>query len=143
MSPLKKTAAAVQQLDKFRRLDRDTEANDGAASSETPAADTARVLEAIATCQTILTTKIEEVKTDVLLIRQDMAKLRDRVTETETRISRAEDVSHPLQHTADSMQRQHRSKATWKIWHSAVICVLSGCLKVRRAQMLPHFWRNY
>lgn len=35
-----------------------------------------------------------------------MTKLRERVTEAETRIGRAEDIIHPLQHSCEDLQRQ-------------------------------------
>lgn len=49
---------------------------------------------------------MDEVKTDISLLRQDLSKVRDRVTETEARISTVEDILHPLQHTTEDMQRQ-------------------------------------
>lgn len=55
------------------------------------------MLEAISDCKSTLTGKIEEIKIDVSLIRQDLQKLRDQVTETENRISHVEDEMHPLQ----------------------------------------------
>lgn len=73
---------------------------------EHTAPDTMKVLEAISTCQSTLSTKIEEIKVDISLIRQDMTKLRDRVKETETRISQAEDTLHPLQHSHEDMKCQ-------------------------------------
>lgn len=65
---------------------------DAPPSSDLAAEDRAQVLEAISGCKSTLTCKI-----DVSLIRQDLQKLRDRVTETETRISRVEDEMPPLQ----------------------------------------------
>lgn len=78
-------------------------------SSESTTDDTARVLEAISDCKSSLTCKIEEVKIDVSLIRQDLQKLRERVTETETRISRVEDEMPPLQQATDHIQQQLHS----------------------------------
>lgn len=69
-------------------------------------ADTARVLEAISTCQSTLTTKIEEIKVDISLIRQDITKLKDLVKETETRISQTEDIIHPRQNSHEDIQHQ-------------------------------------
>lgn len=46
------------------------------------------------------------VKTDIALIRQDLSKLKDRVNETEARISRTKYIIHPLQHTNDNVQCQ-------------------------------------
>lgn len=43
---------------------------------------------------------------DVSLIRQDLQKLRDRVTETETRISNMEDEIPPLQNHTERLQHQ-------------------------------------
>lgn len=109
MSPPKKTSEAADKLAKYRRLGEDQQAKDGAGTSpdmEQSEAATNKVLDAIALCQSMLTTKIEEVKIDVSLIRQDLSTLRDRVAETETRIGRAEDILHPLQHTTDEVRRQ-------------------------------------
>lgn len=47
---------------------------------------------AITTCQTTPTTKIDHVQTETALIRRDMDKFRDRVTEVERRVSNTEDV---------------------------------------------------
>lgn len=55
-----------------------------------PAAETARVLKAISTCQATFASKIEEVKVDISCIRKDFHKLWDRVTEAETHIGRME-----------------------------------------------------
>lgn len=68
--------------------------------------DTDRLLEAITLCHTSLTAQIEEVKTDISLIRQDLQKLRERVKDAETRISTAEDAIPPLQSKSERMQRQ-------------------------------------
>lgn len=43
---------------------------------------------------------------DISLIRQDMTKLWERVTEAETRISRAEDTLYPLQHSQEDLKHQ-------------------------------------
>lgn len=66
----------------------------------------AKVLDAIAALQGTLSTKIDEVKLNISLLRQDLSKLKYRVTETETRIGTAEDLLHPLRHTTEDMQRQ-------------------------------------
>lgn len=68
--------------------------------------DTARILEAVSLCQTTLTSKIGEVKIDISLIRQDIHKLRERVTETERRIGHVEDEIPPLQVTTERLQYQ-------------------------------------
>lgn len=113
MSPPRRTNTASSSLERYRRTERDTESQDGAAPAEheasltdQPPNDTAKVLEAISLCQSTLTSKIEEVKVDISLIRHDMTKLRERVTESETRIGRVEDTLHPLQNTQEDMQRQ-------------------------------------
>lgn len=49
--------------------------------------------------------KIDEVKIYISLLRLDLSKLKDRVTQKETRISNAEDILHPLQHATEDMQR--------------------------------------
>lgn len=48
------------------------------------AADTAKVLDVITTIQGTLTAKIDKVKIDISLLRQDLSKLKDRVTEMKT-----------------------------------------------------------
>lgn len=68
--------------------------------------DTAKVLDAIAALQSTLMSKIEEVKIDISLLRQDLSKVKDRVTEEETHTSNAEDILHPLHHATEDMQRQ-------------------------------------
>lgn len=64
------------------------------------------MLEAISDCKSTLTGKIEEVKIDVSLIRQDLQKFRERVTATEHRINRMEDEVPPIQITTERMQHQ-------------------------------------
>lgn len=49
---------------------------------------------------------IEEVKVDIALIGQGMTKVREQGTETETRISSAEDTLHPLWESATAWQSQ-------------------------------------
>lgn len=51
----------------------------------------AEVMAAIASCQSTLTEKIEDVQLDVGLLRQDMDKLRSRVMEMEQRVGPTED----------------------------------------------------
>lgn len=107
--PAQKPSAAADKLAKYRHDEDDGQAKDGAAAcpgEERHAAETAKVLDAIATLQGTLTAKVDEVKIDISLLRQDLSKLKDRVTETETRISTAEDILHPLQLTTEDMQRQ-------------------------------------
>lgn len=85
------------------------QAKDGADTcpdEERHTADTAKVLDTIATLQGTLAAKIDEVKIDISLLRQDLSKLKDRFTETETRSGTAEDILHPLQHTTEDLQRQ-------------------------------------
>lgn len=109
MSPMKKAPTAVDKLAKYHHEGAKGQDKDGAAAcsgEDRQATETAKVLEAIAALQTNLTTKIDEVKTDISLLRQDLSKVRDRVTETEARISTVEDILHPLQHTTEDMQRQ-------------------------------------
>lgn len=77
----------------------------GAAQGEdvSQSTDTAKLLEAIAacqeavkSCQTTLTARIEEVKIDVSLIRQDFQKIRERVTDAETQLGMVEDSIPPF-----------------------------------------------
>lgn len=64
---------------------------------------TTKVLEPI-DCKSTLTSKIEEVKNDVSLIRQDLQKLREHVTETRT--DSWEDDLLPLHVTTERLQHQ-------------------------------------
>lgn len=109
MSPPKKVSA-IAKLGKYRNEEREPRDEDGApplqGEEEQASGDTARVLEAIAVCQSTLTSRIEEVKVDISLIRQDIHKLRDRVSETERRVSHVEDGVHPLQVTTEQLQYQ-------------------------------------
>lgn len=57
---------------------------------------TAQLLEAIQVSTTSLTGKIEEVKIDVGLLRQDLQNLRGRVGEVEDRVSTLEDTTAPI-----------------------------------------------
>lgn len=98
----KKVTKANSQLAKFQWQEKDPQNEDGANhSSETDqsAADIVKVLEAIST--STLMAKIAAVKSDISLISQDIHKLQDRLAETKTRISRAEDILHHLQHTTE------------------------------------------
>lgn len=109
MSPPKRNTTASSTLDRYRRQERDHEEQDGdppPSPTEHTATDTAKVLKAISACQSLLTTKIEEIRVDISLIRQDMTKLRDPVKDTETRISQAKDILHPLQHSHEEVQHQ-------------------------------------
>lgn len=98
MSPTKKTTATADKLAKYHHDGEEGQAKDGAAmspSDDHQSTETAKVLDAIAALQTTLTTKIDEVKIDISLLRQDLSKVKDRVTETETRISNVEDILKP------------------------------------------------
>lgn len=106
--PKQKTDPAAK-LAKYRNTEKDAGGENGAGPpphADSAEEDTARVLEAILDCKSTLTSKIEEVKVDVSLIRQDLQKLRERVTETETRLSRVEDEVPPLQVHAEQLQHQ-------------------------------------
>lgn len=107
MSPPKRSGA-IAKLDKYRHEERDPVEEDGAEAppdeEDQSSRDTAKVLEAIALCQSTLTSRIEEVTVDISLIRQDIHKLRDWVSETERRIGQAEDDIHPLQITTEQHQ---------------------------------------
>lgn len=58
--------------------------------------DMAKVLAAIVESRIFLTNQIDNVKVDIFLIKHDMQKLRDGVTETEMRIRVAEDAIAPI-----------------------------------------------
>lgn len=110
MSPPKRPSEAAAKLDKFRRLEGCVQAQDGGPPPSAPAAaasgvDQAAILAAITDCKTSLTTKIEEIKIDISLLRQDFQKLRGRVTETEGRISRVEDDLPPIQNAVEQASR--------------------------------------
>lgn len=103
ISPPKRNTAASSSLERYRRTERDTEEQDGAAPAAHAAPHTDPAADGTAFT---LTTKIEEVKVDISLIRHDMTKLRERVTEAETRIGQAVDTLYPLQHSYEDLQRQ-------------------------------------
>lgn len=108
MSPPKKNTDSAAKLAKYKHVDKEAGEENGAGSSSPPdaaAEDPARVLEAISDCKNTLTSKIE-VKIDVSLIRQDLQKLRDWVTETEARLSHVEDELPPLQVHTERLQHQ-------------------------------------
>ncbi|PIO40166.1 hypothetical protein AB205_0186470 [Aquarana catesbeiana] len=116
MSKQKKLTDSVAKLGKYRRGDQDpSEQDDGATLGEESnvGTDTAQELdvitafqEAITSCQTTLTARIEEVKVDISLVRQDFQKLRDRVKDAEDILSTVEDSLPPLQNSSDNMQLQ-------------------------------------
>lgn len=109
MSPPKKPTETLAKLDEYRRQDKESPSQDGAAVEQeagTAGAETAKVLEAISSCQASLTSKIKEVKIDISLVRQDLQRLNDRVTEAETRLSTVEDSLPPLQTASDCLQLQ-------------------------------------
>lgn len=109
MSPPKKATDTIAKLDKYRLKEKGTPGENGAdapSSPESAADDTAQVLEAISDCKSTLTGKIGEVRIDVSLIKQDLQKLRERVTETENRISRVKDEVPPIQIATERMQHQ-------------------------------------
>lgn len=109
MAPMKPKTDAAAKLDKYRRQNKDSLGEDGDTASggrEVAGADTDRVLEAISALQAALTTKIEEVKVDVSLVRQDLHKLKERVKTSETRLGEVEDAIPPLQTTSERMQYQ-------------------------------------
>lgn len=109
MSPPKITTDAVDKLARYRHQEGGRTDQDGAnmcSTAEPQGADTVKVLEAIAALQGTFTTKFIEVKIDISLLKQDLSKVKDWVTEAETRIGAAEDILHLLSHTAEEMQRQ-------------------------------------
>ncbi|XP_073453831.1 uncharacterized protein [Aquarana catesbeiana] len=109
MSPPKKTTGAADKLSQYRRQEKEMQTEDGAGSGTDPdphADGTVKVLDAIAALQGTLTAKIDEVKIDISLLRQDLSRVRDRVTEVETRVGTMEDTLYPLQHAQQDMLRQ-------------------------------------
>lgn len=101
-------ADVTAKLVQVRHQDGQTQAQDGSSpssSSAARAADKSEILEAIAACHTSLTTRIEEVKIDISLLRQEMQQLRDRVGESEQRLGRVEDTIPPLQESSNQANR--------------------------------------
>lgn len=117
----RRTQDVREKLDKFRnapsgdKRQSPTHADNVAASTSDDSthsdpdtnSDTARVLAAIAESRTYLTNRIDEVKVDISLIRQDMQKIRERVTETEARISVVEDTIAPVPQDVRDLQRKY------------------------------------
>lgn len=64
-----------------------------------------QLLAAIQLSTTSLTGKIEEVRVDVGLLRNDMQNLRERVKETESRISQLEDAAAPIPDRVSSLEK--------------------------------------
>lgn len=74
MTPPQKAPKTSSKLDKFRRQGWEQAGEDGSPSfsdTDQSAADTTKVLEAISSCQAILTTKIDAVNVDISLIIQN------------------------------------------------------------------------
>lgn len=97
------------KLDKYRRHDKDSPEDDGGTAlegREMAGADTDKALEAFSALQATLTTKIEEVKVDISLVRQDLHKLKEWVKTSETRLGEVDDTIQPLQNTSECMQYQ-------------------------------------
>lgn len=68
---------------------------DGAIQAGSAAVDT--LMQAITTCQSTLTTKIDHVQAETALICRDMDRFRERVTEVEWRVSSTEDAQREHQ----------------------------------------------
>lgn len=108
MPPPKLQSKVVDKLDKFRRSEAPAQSSSqspqhsasdsdrDSADHPGPSPDTEKVLAAIHACQTTLTTRIEEIKVDISLLRQDAQRTRERVTEVEQRVSTLEDQAAPL-----------------------------------------------
>lgn len=108
MAPPKIHSKAVDKLDKYRISDGQAPTSSRAIqldfphsnaetdSSEQPDSnpDTQKVLAAIHACQALLTTRIEEIKVDISLLRQDAQRTREWVMEN--RVSTLEDQAPPL-----------------------------------------------
>lgn len=79
-------------------LQQPNNANPDQVSTDLPSAnrDTEKVLAAIHACQTTPTTRIEEIKVDISLLRQDVQRTRERVTAVENRVSMLEGQATPL-----------------------------------------------
>ncbi|OCT69158.1 hypothetical protein XELAEV_18040467mg [Xenopus laevis] len=67
------------------------------------------LLNAITDCRAALSSKIEEVKTDLSLLRADLQTLRERTTEAEQRISRLEDICNRLTQQVQELRAQNTS----------------------------------
>lgn len=115
MAPPKPSSKTVDKLDKFRRPDAQASSSvstahlDGSGPDSPEQTDTnpdtQKVLAAIHACQTSLTTRIEEIKIDISLLRQDAQRTRERVTEVENRVSTLEDQAVPLAHRVEEAER--------------------------------------
>lgn len=70
---------------------------------------TTQLLEAIQSSTTSLTGKIEEVKIDVGLLRQDLQNLRGRVREVEDRVSTLEDTTAPIPAKVEVLEKAANS----------------------------------
>ncbi|XP_041441303.1 uncharacterized protein LOC121400993 [Xenopus laevis] len=112
----KKPGESSQKMDQFVRRS----GHDGAAPSSPssiPAEDAsetafAPILAAIATCQTTLTTHIEEVKIDLSLIKVDLQAVRERTTAVEARVSALEDMCAPVPAQLTELQQQIKQQAS-------------------------------
>ncbi|XP_069495622.1 uncharacterized protein [Ambystoma mexicanum] len=65
-----------------------------------------QVLEAIAALKTLIDTKIEEVKTDMQLMRQDARNLAERVTNTETVLQEATENTADLRIRVSELEKK-------------------------------------
>lgn len=77
-----------------------------AATSERGAADTDKIMAAIASCQTALMTKIEDLQTDINRLRHDMDRVKDRTSEAERRVGEVEDLARATDTTVQALQQQ-------------------------------------
>lgn len=147
MSPPKKPASAVAKLGQYRRHEMDSQSQDAPHGEETfVGAETAKVLEAITTCQEAVTACIEEVNVDISLLRQDFQNLRERVSEAETRLSTVEDSPPPLQNTtadlqlqmSQLLQKQDDIENRLRRCNIRFICLPEGA----EGRDSPRFWRS-
>ena len=94
------TGPAQMKMDQFTKPGSGPRGPDGARTLEGPRdapAGTTAILNAVKESREAVERRVEEVRVDVSLLRQDLRGVADRVTEAETRISTAEDEIIKLQ----------------------------------------------
>lgn len=103
-----KASAAPLSTQKQTTEDMTTQTDESSLSESSygRAFDTEKIMAAIATCQTTLTTKIDHLQMDVNKLRHDMDKIRERTVEAERRIGEVEDTSNANHESIRTLQQQ-------------------------------------